>query len=335
MIRRMCHIAVALVIGAASSAALSSCASINVNSLPQPGNAYSGGYDIVIEFGSVLNLPDHAKVTLDGTNVGVVTNVALKDRRVDVTARIDPSAVVPSNARAALQQATVLGDVTVAVEPAEGQAAPPLKPGGTIPLAQTTTPPQLEDTIASMANFVSSGSIQRVQNTILGLNRVTPSDPAAVRAMASRVAVDLSGLSDNMDNVDRLLDGAAGTAQVLNNRSGQIAHWFTPQGMLGFDRVTEDVTVAIATGIPRVGSFYSEGYYLAPFLNSLADALGTLQHSKWAFEKEYPAYQGLLTDVFLPADKYPAINITSIVGPDGRELSGNVQDVLRILGVSP
>jgi phospholipid/cholesterol/gamma-HCH transport system substrate-binding protein len=332
MIRRMSFAAMVV----ASSAVLSSCASINVNSLPQPGNAYSGGYDIVVEFASVLNLPDHAKVTLDGTNVGVVTNVALKDRRVDVTARIDPSAMVPANAHAALQQATVLGDVTVALEPAQGdqQSAPPLKPGGTIPLAQTTTPPQLEDTIASMANFVSSGSIQRVQNTILGLNRVTPSDPGAVRAMASRVAVDLSDLSDNMDNVDKLLDGAAGTAQVLNNRAGQLQHWFTPQGMLGFDRVTEDVTVAIATGIPRVGSFYSEGFYLVPFLGSLADALGTLQHSKWAFEKEYPAYQGLLTDVFLPADKYPAINITSIVGPDGRELSGNVQDVLRILGMT-
>jgi phospholipid/cholesterol/gamma-HCH transport system substrate-binding protein len=39
--------------------------------------------------------------------------------------------------------------------------------------------------------------------------------------------------------------------------------------------------------------------------------------------------------MFLPVDKYPAINITSIIGPDGRELSGNVQDVLRILGATP
>jgi hypothetical protein len=37
----------------------------------------------------------------------------------------------------------------------------------------------------------------------------------------------------------------------------------------------------------------------------------------------------------LPQDRYPAMNITSIVGPDGRELSGNVQDVLRIIGAAP
>lgn len=36
-----------------------------------------------------------------------------------------------------------------------------------------------------------------------------------------------------------------------------------------------------------------------------------------------------------PVDKNPAINITSITGPDGREMVNNVQDVLRILGATP
>jgi hypothetical protein len=63
--------------------------------------------------------------------------------------------------------------------------------------------------------------------------------------------------------------------------------------------------------------------------------VGAVQRSKWAFEDEVPAWRRLFTDFFLPQDKYPAINITSIVGPDGRELSGNVQDVLRMLGAMP
>ena len=71
-----------------------------------------------------------------------------------------------------------------------------------------------------------------------------------------------------------------------------------------------------------------------PFLNSLADSVGALQESKVAGEAEIPKYRKIFTDMFLPVDKYPAINITSIVGPDGRELSGNVQDVLRILGAA-
>jgi hypothetical protein len=39
--------------------------------------------------------------------------------------------------------------------------------------------------------------------------------------------------------------------------------------------------------------------------------------------------------MFLPQDKFPAMNITSIQTPDGREISGNVQDVLRMLGAMP
>jgi virulence factor Mce-like protein len=333
MIRRIWAIATVMF----ASAVVSSCASINVNALPQPGNTYRGGYDVVIEFDHVLNLPDRAKVVLNGATVGVVTNVALKRQGVDVTSRIDSNVVVPSNTHAVLQQSTVLGDVFVALErrQADDSAAPPLSPGGRIPLTQTTSPPQLEDTIASLATFMSSGSIQRIQNTIIGLNRVSPSGQDAIRKLASRVATDLSDLGQNIDTVDHLLNGAAGTAQVLNNRIPQFEHWFSPQGMLGFDRGTETATTNIAIALPRVGSFYSQGFYFVPLLTSAENALGALQHSKWAFEEEYPAWQRLLTDTFLPQDRYPAINITSIVGPDGRELSSNVQDVLRILGAAP
>ena len=56
---------------------VSSCASISVNDLPQPGHSYRDGYDLVIEFASVLNLPDRAPVVLDGTPVGRVETIAI------------------------------------------------------------------------------------------------------------------------------------------------------------------------------------------------------------------------------------------------------------------
>lgn len=98
------------------SISASSCASLTVNSLPQPGASHSGGYDIIIEFSNVLNLPERAKVVQDGTAVGVVTRVDLKNNRVDVTSRIDSGVVVPTTVRATLQQSTVLGDTYVALD---------------------------------------------------------------------------------------------------------------------------------------------------------------------------------------------------------------------------
>lgn len=324
------RIAVALL---ACAVLLSSCASITVNSLPQPGNAYRDGYDIVLEFANVLNLPDRAKVVLDGTDVGVVTGISIADGHANVTSRIASDVEVPSNVHATLQQATVLGDIYVALEPDANDAAPPLTPGGRIPLVQTTSPPQLEDTIANLANFVASGSIQRAQNSVIRLNNLNPPEPE-IRELAGRVAIDLSDLSNNLDVVDKWLEGVAGTGDVMYAKLPKFQHWFSPAGMLGFDRGTE-VASYVGILLPSIGSIYSGGYWLVPLLDSLGTTMEAIQHSKWAVEDEIPRWRKLWTDLFLPVDKYPAINITSIVGPDGREMSGNVEDVLRMLGAMP
>ena len=315
--------------------AVSSCASLDVNSLPQPGNSYRDGYDIVLEFDNVLNLPDRAKVELDGVTVGVITGVTMTSRHVDVTARIGADVAVPSNAQAALQQATVLGDIYVALDrpQAGGPPAPPLGPGQRIPLAQTTSPPQLEDTLATLANFVASGSIQRAQTTVIRLNRLTPQSDE-VRRLMSRVTDNLSDLSQNIDQVDQLLGGVSQTGEVFHSRIPQLQLLFSPRGQLSLERIIIPVN-SVTTLLPGVGSVALGGFWLVPFLNSLADAVGAVRDSKINVEAEIPKYRRLFTDFFIPQDKFPAINITSIVGPDGRELSGNVQDVLRILGAMP
>ncbi|ORB21467.1 MCE family protein [Mycolicibacterium monacense DSM 44395] len=316
---------------------VSSCASLNVSSLPAPGSTYSGGYDIVIEFANALNLPDSAKVVLDGTTVGVVSHVALSSNAVDVTSTIERGVAVPSDIRAVLQQDTVLGDIYVALErPETDQApAPALSPGARIPLAQTTSPPQLEDTIAHLANFVSSGSIQRVQESIARINRIQPpGGEEGIRKMASQVAADLGDLSNNMNLVDLWLNGVSETIDVAHRKIPVLQEMFSEEGMTAFRRFLE-IFSYVGTILPSTGSIYAGGFWLVPLLNSLRDAAGATQQSKRMFEAEAPAWRRLLTDFFLPQDKYPAINITSIMSPDGREISGNVQDVLRILGGTP
>jgi phospholipid/cholesterol/gamma-HCH transport system substrate-binding protein len=332
MTRRIRPIAGAIaVVGAL---ALSSCASLNANSLPQPGSSYGDGYDVIMTFASVLNLPERAKVVLDGVTVGVVSKMTLTPVDVKVTARMGHDVRIPTDIHAVLQQATVLGDIYVALERPQGGVppAPALAAGATIPLSQTTSPPQLEDTIASLANFVSSGSIQRAQNTVVRLNHVMPNSDE-VRRLTTQVKGNLAALSGNIDQVDELLDGVSRTAATLDEHIPQLDYQLSPYGQLGMERFIA-VTNYVAKLLPSVGSVNSGGYWLVPFLTSLADTTEAVQQSKVAVETEIPKYRHLFTDFFLPEDKYPAINITSIIGPDGRELSGNVQDVLRILGAT-
>jgi virulence factor Mce-like protein len=315
---------------------ISSCSAINIGDLPQPGKSFNDGYDIVLEFANVLNLPDRAKVVLDGTTVGLVEKVELKENAVDVTARLDRAVRVPANVQAVLQQATVLGDIYVALDrpPNDAPRAPDLAAKGVVPLAQTTSPPQLEDTLAELANFVASGSIQRVQSTIINVNRVTPQRSEQIRAIASRVSIDLAALANGIDSVDYLLNGLRDSSVVLAARIPQLQYWFSPAGMLAFNR-TSEASIAIATLVPSIGSIYTGGFWLEPLLKSLGTALGAVQQSKQAIEGEYRPWRKLLNQMFLPEDKFPAMNITSIQTPDGREISGNVQDVLRMLGAVP
>jgi hypothetical protein len=271
---------------------------------------------------------------MDGTKVGVVTGMTLTSHGVDVTSQIDPDVAVPSNIHAVMQQATVLGDTYVALERVpDGGSSAPLGPSGRIPVAQTTSPPQLEDTIANMANFIGSGSIQRAQNSVININKVTPPRPE-IRQMAARAAVDLSDMSNNIDNVDRWLTGLSEAASVMHANTANFKYWFSPQGVLGF-RQNFVVTHFLAPLLPTLGTIYYNGYWLVPALSSITDALEAFQHSKWAFDEEVPRWQHLVTDYYMPERRYPAINITSIKGPDGRELSGNVQEVLRIIGAMP
>lgn len=323
---------ICVVIGAMS---ITGCSSLSVDAIPMPGHSYRDGYDIIAEFANVLNLPDRAKVVLDGTKVGEVSKVAEVGTHVDVTARIQGGVQVPSNVTAVLQQATVLGDIYLALEPATGGAepAPVLRAGGRIPLQQTVSPPQIEDTIASLANFIGSGSIQRSQNTLVRLNRITP-PKEEVHRVVSQVTTDLNQVSDNIDTVDVMIKSLEQTSNVAASWAPQMSFWFTPQGVRGFQRSTV-IAREFGNLLPSIGTIYSSGYWLVPAFASLGNAMTAVQGTKQVVEGEYPRWRKFMNEYFLPQDKYPAINITSIVGPDGRELSGNVEQVLRMLGAVP
>jgi len=150
----------------------------------------------------------------------------------------------------------------------------------------------------------------------------------------SRVTDNLSDLSQNIDQVDQLLGGVSQTGEVFHSRIPQLQLLLSSRGQLSLERIIIPVN-SVTTLLPGVGSVALGGFWLVPFLNSLADTVGAVRDSKINVEAEIPKYRRLFTDFFLPEDKFPAINITSIVGPDGRELSGNVEDVLRILGAMP
>lgn len=107
-----------IILFAAAFAVVPACSSeaLDPTKMPMPG-AYlpKNTYRLKIEFSSVLNLPGRAKVDSGGVQVGLLDRVELKGTTPVAYVEIDGDAKFPENVRAELRQATVLGDIYIAM----------------------------------------------------------------------------------------------------------------------------------------------------------------------------------------------------------------------------
>lgn len=198
---------------AACACLLAGC-SLDPTRLPVPG-AYVpiDKYTVKIEFSSVLNLPARAKVDLGGVQVGVLDRVQLVGTTAVAYVDMNQDVKLPQNTRAELRQATVLGDIYIALLPAEIPSATHLHDGDTIPLRNTVPADNVEDILRSVSTLVSGGSLNTLEESVANFNKAFSKDPAELDRMRQKLAGMLRDLAANQDRLDEIL---AGTARVSN-----------------------------------------------------------------------------------------------------------------------
>lgn len=307
--------------------AVSAC-SLRPEDLPSVRGGVGASYDVTIEFESAMNLPSGADVILDGVRVGEVRDVEVKDTSVAVIAAIEENTRVPSDIRAIVRQNTLLGDTYVALvrEPAS-RVTGFLTAGGTVPLARTTSPPQLEDTMAVLATFVNGGSIQRVQDVMAKVNTVMPAVPE-IRNLASVVATDLRDLAGRTDEIDRMLAGMNGTAESMNANAESLVTLFDESSVHYWRRLAVSVVSHIGQILPSVGSLYAGGLWLVPMFESLADTTDvSLSGTSAAAQLSEFARTTLI-----PFANHPQVDIVGVETTSGDRSLEDTMDVLRVLG---
>ncbi|GAB26304.1 Mce family protein [Gordonia polyisoprenivorans NBRC 16320 = JCM 10675] len=333
MTRRHLTTVFALVLAVTIMAAATGCSSLSPNRLPSVRAGVSTDYHVTLQFASVLNLPAGADVMMNGIRIGTVESTSESANGVDVKIGLSDSTRVPADTKAIIRQNTLLGDTYLALTP---PAAGPdnsgyLQDGGVVPLARTTSPPTLEDTIAVLAYFVNGGSIQKAQDTMATLNKTMPSIPD-VRRMSTTVAKDLDNLAGQTDELDRLIDGMNQTSLMFGRVAPQIAGVFGPEAAHYWDRVATSVVAHISTLLPSVGSIFIGGVWLIPMLRSVA-ATTMAGRGMW---DEAPDAGAELTEflqsTLLPFAQNPSVNVTSVSGGDGGQLIGDAKNLLRMLG---
>ncbi|PXX61515.1 virulence factor Mce-like protein [Nocardia tenerifensis] len=338
----------AVVLAAAVPAA--GCA-FDPSSVPVPGSEVSGPtYDIHIQFANVLNLPARAKIMANGAQVGTVSGVSVVDSAkaggrgyVVVDARISKSVRLPAATRAELRQNTVLGDIHLALLTPPNGFDQLLPVGGTIPLAQTKPPVQLEDTMAALATFTQGGAVQQVQDTIEQLNRVLPADPARTAQIGKTLADDAVDLGNHLDELDSLLDGIDNNANVLHGIRPVLADLLTQESVDQMNGIAPSI-VGVTKIFNVLGPIGSSLTWLGPLLNGAdgsVQAFLPLLASARPLDLSQPsnlqALISLVRDKIIPfAEHGPKVNITGVKTDAPvpiQEQTDRIVQTLRMIGV--
>nr|WP_267469272.1 MlaD family protein [Nocardia abscessus] len=306
--------------------------SLGPKDLPSLGSP-SSGYDIVLHFSSVMNLPDGATVTMDGLQIGKVEKVEVGKTDVAVTVSLMSGTRVPADVKAVIRQDTLLGDTYIGLDHNSSQPDVSfLPPGGTVLVSSTTSPPQLEDTLAVLAYFVNGGSIQKIEEAMARLNSVMPA-VAEIRKLSTVMTGDLRDLSQSTDEMDRTLAGFDQVSTAVGNKSATLNHVLFNDSALRYWRYSADIMYGkVSTGLPSVGSLFVGGYWLAPMLDSVAESIHEGRGIWDTVPSTVDSVATFLRTVVVPFAQHPSVNVRSVQAANGDELVGDMENLLRMLG---
>ncbi|MFI5502296.1 MlaD family protein [Nocardia asteroides] len=317
--------------------------------VPVPGTAIDGAtYRIRIEFSSVLNLPAKSKVIANGAEVGRVDSVEIvapadapagRGGHVVVTAEIADSVRLPANTVAELRQNTILGDIFVALSTPRDGFATVLGDGATIPLDHTRPPVQIEDTMSAMALFVNGGAVGQLQSIVHRTNGVLPADPGETARIAATLGANAADLAAHLDQVDVLLTGLTGNADVLLAIPDELTSLLTPAAVATFTGTTDSIikTFAIFGALGPVGDSLAWLTPLARSGDAAAMALLPLAIGSGA-DLRAPANLRLLTDLLrdkvFPLAAAPKVDVGTVTtSVSDADQTDRIIQALRMIGM--
>ncbi|MGA4790829.1 MlaD family protein [Nocardia sp. AB354] len=323
--------AVGAIIVSGAVLASASC-SLGPQDVPSIQSNVGNGYEIILHFASIMSLPAGAYVMMDGLRVGEVEGVGASNRDVAVTVGIKAGTRLPADTRAVIRQDTLLGDTYIGLDH-DGEENPGyVPPGGSIPLSRTSSPPQLEDTIAVLAYFVNGGSIQKAEDAMSRINTVMPAIDD-IRKMSAVMAGDMQDLARHTDEIDGTLAGFDKTAVAMNDKADTLnLVLFNPSAQHYWARIMPNLWAQIGTVLPNIGSVFEGGMWMVPMLNSLADTADAGRSTFDTGPEAVGKISNFLRTVLLPFAQHPSVNIESVESATGDQLLGDTENLLRMLG---
>lgn len=157
-------------------------------------------------------------VRIAGKDVGIVQDVAIDGDHI-VMKFSAGSHAIGTESRLAIKTETVLGKKVLEIEPRGSQR---LRPGGVLPLGQSTTPYQIYDAFFDVTKSAANWDIDTVKQSLNVLSQVIHETSPHLSAALDGVTKFSETIAKRDEQIKRLLAQARKVASVLGDRSKQI-----------------------------------------------------------------------------------------------------------------
>ncbi|WP_344605072.1 MlaD family protein [Sporichthya brevicatena] len=191
--------------------------SVTLSDLPQPGAGVEGPtYEITAVFSDVLNLPDGARVRVNGVDVGRVVGIETRDFLAQVRLRLPTRVVLTDRATAELRITTPLGEGFVDLDPGRGKRT--LADGAVLPLTATSTTAGVEDMLSAASLLLTGGGLGQLRTVVTELNAALDTKRGDAGRLFRSLTTVLDAFNDRSADIDRTLTALDGLSGALATR---------------------------------------------------------------------------------------------------------------------
>jgi phospholipid/cholesterol/gamma-HCH transport system substrate-binding protein len=170
------------------------------------------------QFTDTGQLNKNDKVRISGVNVGTVQALEIDGDHVLIKFSIGAN-TIGTESRLAIKTDTILGKKVLEIEPRGTQT---LRPGGVLPLGQSTTPYQLYDATFDVTKAAAGWDIDTVKGSLNVLSQTIDQTYPHLSAALDGLAKFSDTIGKRDEQIKHLLAQANKVASVLGDRSEQI-----------------------------------------------------------------------------------------------------------------
>jgi phospholipid/cholesterol/gamma-HCH transport system substrate-binding protein len=205
-----------------AAATVSGCG-LTASDLPVPGGGAGGPtYRLDAVFTDALNLPNKAKVKLDGVDIGRVQGMEVDGYNARVRLAIRDEYHLPVDSTFKLRQTSALGEVYVAVSAPGTAGAQVWKDGDTIDVTHTGQAPGIEDALAALSLVTNGGGISQLTTIVRESGKALGGQAGNVRTLLQQLGIVLSTLDARSATIGSIIDKAARISTTAHRRDAVI-----------------------------------------------------------------------------------------------------------------